>query len=411
MRVSEVDKNFIKKLFHEHTNISMGGDPEFFISNSKGKILNADAFLPGKDKPLMVKANDGRESKLFFDGIQAEMAVSFNVCREYLIDNIKRCWKELLDHIPKGHKIVLKPSAKIQKSIIEKADPEARIFGCAPDFNAYTLSTNTPEMDASSHPFRYAGGHLHFGVPCLDIMKEKDGLFKVAATEQGHLRIVKLLDLLVTIPTLLLDNGPGSIRRRSKYGKAGCFRPTPYGVEYRTPSCWWLKSPMTVSIVYGLGRLAWTIARLNLDKEFFDLIKTDEETISGCINESDVEIVKKIWKNMRPYIALMGKSISNPLHIGSAKSTHSFYLHDRYRGFAGPPKILGKPVFSLAAFEYMLKHGIDSVISGNISDEWAIFEKESMFCGNGFLTGSFDKLVNNKDFERFQTSFLKELYA
>ena len=409
MKLSEIDKELATKLWHICGPASMGGDPEFFIANKVGKVLNADAFLPGKEKPILVNSRSNDKSKLFFDGIQAEMAVAFNSCREYFADNIRYCWQETMKKIPANHKIVLKPAAKIQREIIERADPEARRFGCAPDFNAYTRSTNTPEMDASRHPFRYAGGHIHIGLSDIGYREKADPYVKICSTEEGHLRVIKLFDLLVTIPTLLLDNGPGAIRRRSKYGKAGCFRPTPYGIEYRTPSCWWLRSPMTVSIIHGLARLAWTITALDQDKAFLKAVKTDEQTVRGCIDESDAKTAKEIWENIRPYIAVIGYPVNNPLNIAAVRTdNHRSYVPDNYKGFNGPPKIKGKPVYALAAYEYMLKHGLSAVIPYDIDHEWGLSDTNTW--RNGFMGGSVLKLMDNKDFAKFQTDFLANFF-
>ena len=87
MKLSEIDKKLAAKLWHVNGPASMGGDPEFFIANKKGKVMNADAYLPGKDKPIIVSSRNDYKSKLFFDGIQAEMAVAFSKigrasCRE-----------------------------------------------------------------------------------------------------------------------------------------------------------------------------------------------------------------------------------------------------------------------------------------------------------------------------------------
>lgn len=410
MKLSDIDKDLAEALYHKNISPSLGGDPEFFIANKRGKVLNADAFLPGKEDPVLVHVVHGDEpSRVFFDGIQAEMAPTHNICREYFTYNIKACWEEVLRRIPNDHKIVLKPAVKIQKSVIEGADPEARRFGCAPDFNAYTLTTNTPEMDASRHPFRYAGGHLHFGAVRAINFGENDPIFKMALTEEGHIKLIKFFDLMVTIPTLLLDNGPGSTKRRSKYGHAGCFRPTPYGIEYRTPSCWWLGSPMLVSLIYGLGRMAWTIMGRSMDEKFREVIKTDEETIRGAIDESDVKTVKKIWDRMMPYLAVIGVPLSNPLHIGSVETTRGDWVRSRYKWTDGPPSLEGKKVHSLAAFEYMLKHGLSSVISDDVKHEWGL-NPDSIY-KNGLINGSFHKLVDNEDFQKFQTSFVSDLFS
>lgn len=409
MKLSEVDTGIVKALYHKNISTTMGGDPEFFVADKKGKIMNADAFFPGKEDPIVIKKVHGDYfSKLFFDGIQAEMAVSFSICREFLSDNIRWCWQEAFKHMPDDHKVVLKPATKIQKSVIKQADPEARRFGCAPDFNAYTQSVNTPEMDASRHPFRYAGGHLHFGVPDVDLYRNDPLITKMATTEGGHLELIKFFDLLVTIPTLLLDNGPGSTKRRSKYGKAGCFRPTPYGIEYRTPSCWWLSSPMAASLIYGLGRMAWTIMGSGLSKEFRKAVKADEKTIQGAIDESDTKAVKQIWKNMRPYLALIGVPVSNPLHMGSVVTDTNEYVRDNYNALDGPPKLGGKKVYSLAVLEYMMKHGLDSVISDNVAHEWGL--KEGSVYRDGLLNGGYHKLIGNDDFQKFQSSFISNFF-
>ena len=417
MKISKVNKTIVDKTRKSTSVVSMGGDPEFFIADKRGKVLNADAFLPGKHNSHIVRSDGDRfKGKVFFDGIQAEMAVAHNTCREYFAVNTRACWRHVLRTIPEDHKIVLKPAVKVQKAILERADPEARRFGCAPDFNAYTLSANTPEMDASRHPFRYAGGHMHLGGYELKYKRSDDPYVKAFTTEEGHLRMIKLLDFLVTIPTLLLDSGPGAKKRRAKYGKAGCFRPTPYGIEYRTPSCWWLKSPMTLSLVYGLGKLAVLFLAADTEEDFRKEINVDEETIRGCIDESDTKTASGIWKNLRPYIALIGRSYSNPLNMGSLFSTdRRYYADSRYVGYNGPPKTTGRVVHALACFEYMLKNGLDAVIGNNVRNEWALPIGFGLPNGpvwrNGFVSGAFNKLIGNEDFEKFQTSFLKELYT
>jgi len=407
MKLSKVDKSLTDKLWQKSVVVSLGGDPEYFVANSRGKILNADAFFPGKDEPVMVKSRSQDKSKVFFDGIQAEMAFAHNTCREYVADNIRYCWDIILRRIPKGHKIVLRPSAKIQRKVLEAADPEARRFGCAPDFNAYTQSVNTPEMDASRHPFRYAGGHMHLGVANMQYQPPHDRYVRMATTADGHLKIIKFLDLMVSIPTLLLDNSPAAKRRRSKYGKAGCFRPTPYGIEYRTPSCWWLKSPMTVSIIYGLARLAWMIVGEGFEADFVKALKVDEDTIRGCIDESDDKTVKGIWDKMRPYVALTGVPTNNPLHIGSFRTTASEYPLDNYKGFKRK-KLRGTAVYALAAFEYMLKNGLHSIIDKDIKREWGL--DGGIPYHNGLMTGAYNRLVREHDFQKFQEDFLTNFF-
>lgn len=423
MRLRDVNHGFAKKTAFTVPKCmaamypSMGGDPEFFVANSRGTILASDKFLPGKEEKIVFEASStnvqgGDKNKLFFDGIQAEMNLGANRCREYLTGNVYKCLKKAVGRIGPSNKIVLKSSVKVRREIILAADPEARRFGCMPDFNAYTRTINTEEIDATRHPYRYAGGHIHLGISS-DYLKKGSGEGKLAKTEEGHIRIVKLLDIIVGIPSLLLDNTAASKRRRSKYGKAGCFRPTPYGIEYRTPGCWWLRSPETVSLIMGLARLAWTLAANELDVEFTKVIGYDEQTIQGTIDSSDGVKAKEIWDVLRPYIAIAEDGYRHPLNIKSLRSATSGHVDPKYTGLSGQlPKIIGggTPVFGLAAFEYLVANGLDYVISDNVVKEWGLsnFEARRNW-SNGFISGMFRRLGKDKDFQKFQSSFLKAI--
>ena len=419
MQIKDIDTRLLTKMSRIKRKPNLGGDPEFFIGTKDGKILSADKFFPSKHDPILIGAKsaaDGaKTSKLFFDGIQAEMAVCHNTCREYFADNIRTVLSSIVCKIGKDHDIVVKPSVKINKSVINNADPEARIFGCEPDFNAYTCTTNTEEMDASEHPFRYAGGHIHLGVSS-PYLKQNDPEYKVAMVPEGHLRIIKFLDLIVGIPSVLLDNSTAAKRRRLKYGKAGCFRPTPYGVEYRTLSCWWLKSAMTMSFVYGLARLGWSILISEADEDFRKAIGADEEMVRDIIDTGDREAALKLWDKVRPYLAMMADYSSNPISVRAFKldGRQVGCVSEYYNG-SEPLKIvpqygektLGKPVFALAAFEYMVKKGLKKIISNDIRKEWHLHSGNSFAYRNGFKNGSFYRLRHDADFKKFQASFLK----
>ena len=355
MRLKDTNETFVKKhLAFKKIGCTIGGDPEFFVATKASKILSADKFFPSKHNPIVINYCDMHDvpNKLFFDGIQAEMAISYSRCREYVNYNIFSIFQNVYNKIGEDHKIVLKPSVKVQKKVIDEAAPEAREFGCLPDFNAYTCTTNTIAMDASAHPFRYAGGHVHLGVSSAYLSK-KSREYKVAHKEVNHLRIIKCLDLILSIPTLFLDNEVGAKRRRTKYGKAGCFRPTPYGIEYRTPSCWWLKSPFTSSLVTGLARIAWNLVVYGEDAALYKKLKIDTNDVRGIIDESDTKEAYKLWETMRPYVIQILDRRSNPLHIDA------FGCSDT-----------GDKIYPIAILEYAIKNGLHSVINKDVKENW-----------------------------------------
>ena len=423
MNLRDVDTKFIDQVWRKNTAATLGADPEFFVGDSKGKILASDKFFPGKEKPIKFKGlnsqtTGGSELKLFFDGIQAEINIGVQYCREYLAWNVRECLKKARTRIHKvcgTHQIILKPSVRVSKKVIAEADPEARRFGCMPDFNAYTLTTNTGEIDATKHPYRYAGGHIHLGVSSAYVNKtSSEG--KIAKTEEGHIRIIKLLDLIVGIPCVLLDNSREAVRRRSSYGKAGCFRPTPYGIEYRTPSCWWIKSPMTVSLILGLARLAWTVASNNADERLFELIGYKPEDIRGMSDESNRKKALEVWERLMPHIALISGPNKNPIHIKAVRTRDGTGLSNSYKVKFGvsPQECLynknrNQPVvFSLPALEYLIKNGLDSLISDSIEKEW-VLNSTCWESYRGFQNESSRRLGKNKDYLNFQTSFLKAI--
>lgn len=425
-RLRDIGESFVNKLMrHKSIMPNLGTDPEFFVADAAtGKILASDKFFPDKHKPLLVTPESAtNSSKLFFDGIQAEINVPKNTCREVISGHIRSSLIKASTVIGDKNKIVVKPSVRVQKSVIAAADPEARIFGCMPDFNAYTRGTNTPNIDASTHPYRYAGGHIHVGIS-TPYIKEGDPEHTLAKTEEGHLKAIKFFDYMSGPILVLMDKSPESRRRRSLYGTAGCFRPTPYGIEYRTPSCWWLKSPSGMSLAFGMVRLAWNLLLCGLDEELKTAVGWTEEEVRGIVNESDVAKAKKFWNALRPYVAVAGMGCNNPLSFKSMRSSAGGYLEDdkswynamkadKYPTLKGSSERgNGTIVHTLAAFEYMVRHGSDLLISDDIAKEWVFHDRNTYYSNNGLVNQMFEKLTKEvtpeirKDFQDFQTSFL-----
>jgi len=396
----------------------MGSDPEFFVVDKKKRVLASDQFFPGKKEPWKFDPLEDEKLTLFFDGIQAEMNVPASTCRETISYYIRACLKAADRKIGKNNSIVMQPSIRVRQSTLNNADPEARIFGCAPDFNAYTLRQNTPKIDASRHIYRYAGGHIHLGVSS-PYLKKSSIEYKLAKTEDGHIKAIKFIDYVTGAILVMMDKGINAKRRRTKYGTAGCFRPTPYGFEYRTPSCWWMKSPAAMSLIFGVVRIAWNMLISKLDEDFINQVGYSQEDLRGIVDESDLVAAKRFWKSLRPYLAIVGRSQYNPLHVLSARtSKNSGYIgcfkHDKISQNAIKNSKLptingGIPVFSLAAFEYMVRHGSDTLVTDDVAKEWHFNSRQKFHNENGFVDGLHNRLVRNKDFLGFQKDFFAKI--
>ena len=106
-------------------------------------------------------------------------------------------------------------------------------------------------------------------------------------TKHNQFDIIKTADLYLGVPSVILDN---DTERRKLYGKAGCLRPKPYGVEYRTLSNFWIWDKKTISWVYH--QVATCI---NKCEEFISsTTEEDRLKIQDCINNNDKDTAKQL---------------------------------------------------------------------------------------------------------------------
>jgi hypothetical protein len=88
------------------------------------------------------------------------------------------------------------------------------------------------------------------------------------------------MDMFLGVPSVVKDPDTD---RRSLYGKAGCFRFTPYGVEYRTLSSYMMKTNQLIGFVYDQ-----TMKAIKACNEGRKLISNT--VVQRAINESNVEL-------------------------------------------------------------------------------------------------------------------------
>jgi len=138
--------------------------------------------------------------------------------------------------------------------------PMAQQFGCDPDYNAWTGRKNEPPCASHAGRMRTAGGHVSIGYD-----HQRDG---------NRLRhIVKCLDMYLAIPMLFVDPDR---QRRELYGKAGSFRPKPFGVEYRALSNVWVGK--------DLGEWVYDTVAFVLDKHDDIEVPNEVQTVIDSYN-------------------------------------------------------------------------------------------------------------------------------
>ena len=214
---------------------TIGADPEFFLLDSKlGYYVSAHNVIPGtKDNPHPVNCG-----AIQVDGTAVEFNINPAETEDEFVHNVHTVMGELRKIVPEKYQFVFRPAITYKASYFQKLPREAIELGCNPDYNAYTVDKN-PIPNAAVQ-MRTASGHVHIGWERDYPEVDRDHIILCA-------RLSRNLDVTLGLPSLEWD--PDATRRQL-YGKAGAYRPKPYGIEYRTLSCAWLRHEDLMRRVY-----------------------------------------------------------------------------------------------------------------------------------------------------------------
>lgn len=250
--------------------LKIGADPEVFAKRG-GQYLSAYGMIPG-DKKSPYRVNHGAVQ---VDGMALEFNIDPASTEDEFIFNINEVMAQLRAMVP-DVELAADPVARFTKEYMAQQPDEALELGCDPDFNAWSGEQN--ERPNGDRPMRTGAGHVHLGW--------LDGEVPDNHEEVCHV-VVRQLDFYLGLPSVLFDD---ETERRSMYGKAGAYRPKPYGVEYRTLSNKWLSSDALKGWVYRNTQLAWdSLAKGELRDHYGN--------IQSIINRSDKQYARKIIRD------------------------------------------------------------------------------------------------------------------
>ena len=251
--------------------ITLGGDPEVFLVDSEGKAVSAIGKVPGsKDCPYELPSI-GPGFAIQTDCCSVEFNLPPVITAKEYYSNVQRMVDYIRTIIPAGLEISLATSMEFKDS--DLIHPQATLAGCSSDYNAWSLSQNEkPDFKATN--VRCNGAHIHIGYEGFN--------------DDTSIELIRALDLTLGVTSVLIDPDK---ERRKLYGRAGCFRMTSFGVEYRTLSPYWLASQETVDHVFrGIYK---AIDIVNSDKVYTDEEQLDIQT---CINICDPEMAHELIK-------------------------------------------------------------------------------------------------------------------
>lgn len=215
--------------------VSFGCDPEIFLKDASGNIKSAIGLFGGtKEKPKPLKTlGDGYAVQE--DNVLMEFNIPPAPTPAVFVNSVQKT-VDLLSKRAAMHGLSFANGSAYSLHPDELTHPRAKVFGCDPDFNAYTGEKNPPPK-ANDPCLRSAGGHIAVGFSCYQgVLTE----YLKKNKKELDAFLVREMDMFLGIPSILIDDG---LLRKQLYGKAGAFRPKSYGVEYRSLSNFWVFSP------------------------------------------------------------------------------------------------------------------------------------------------------------------------
>jgi Phage phiEco32-like COOH.NH2 ligase-type 2 len=252
--------------------IMLGCDPEAFLVDINGQLKSSIGLIGGsKDYPRpLFDLGDG------FAVQEDNVAIEFNIppagARQEFVSSIQATLNYLTGMVKDKYGFTLAEISAASFPESELNCEAAFMFGCDPDFNAWTEDIN-PKPQASDRFLRSCGGHVHVGYN---------------RAEMPSTNVIKLMDKYLGVPSILMDDGQ---LRKSLYGKSGAYRDKPYGVEYRTLSNFWIFNSRYIEWVWDNTNRAVEAA---VNGETID--DEDGHLIVQAIDNNDQALAKMLIK-------------------------------------------------------------------------------------------------------------------
>lgn len=314
----------------DNTAPSLGCDPEFFFTY-KEKIIGSELIIPENGENIPVSYNPSKiPFRIIRDGVQAEINIPSNTCRDIVAGNISTTFSHIKNEVIKKNTIKdlnvsFKQLVKVTKPQMKKLSEASRKFGCSPSKSIYGEAIDISSINTDEYRYRAAGGHIHLGT---NGAMKGSGLYK--ALKEDVERTVVMLDIICGNTLVLVDRDKGNIERRKVYGRAGEYRTPEHGIEYRTPSNFWLHCKPLMSLTFGLARLAVALMADLKNNETYYKAFTDAvsmQDIQSAINNNDYKLALSNFKKIEPLLLQVvgdGQYGRYPINSSNIKKFYKF---------------------------------------------------------------------------------------
>jgi hypothetical protein len=266
----------------------IGCDPEIIPVDNNGNPRSAIGKIGGEKKhPRPVLHGAVQE-----DNVNAEFNIEPCTNFEEWEQRITGVMSDLAA-IMREHKLYISTLASAIFNR-EELTGKALIAGCDPDYDAWEISDNIPPY-LGDNRLRSAGGHIHVSTPLFGGYRESDDNPFIPNVETENpmegIFLVRTMDRFLGVPSVLMDK---DTERKKLYGKAGCFRPKPFGVEYRTLSNFWIFDSELRRWAYNQTQKAVSQFTNPEWREKLDLEHPLGSAIVKCINTNNREMAQEI---------------------------------------------------------------------------------------------------------------------
>jgi hypothetical protein len=293
---------------------TVGADPELFITDKDGIPLAAEAMFSALPKKGTSWPSVG------YDNVAVEYTIKPAQCLQQNNANHSRQILSILDQLKgKNRQISLLPALEFPVDTLKKYK-SASVFGCDPSMLCVNgeILMGAPAPNPFEIRYRSAGFHIHIGVEVINHNYPDDPYKNVRAilhNDQKRTEVVQTADLILGLPSVILDQHPANKIRRTElgYGLAGEFRYQPYGLEYRTLSSWPLRHPMWVW--WASAALRDAVKLVYHEIKLFE--KMDMIAVSEVINNSDVKTAATLWARVKKLLCKLAWQQMIPAASGS----------------------------------------------------------------------------------------------
>ena len=284
-------------MINQVNGLTLGADPELF-AEVDGAVIGSEKFIP---KDGLGKEHDFAPAKLVRDGVQIELHPEARSRVQDVTTSLAGVFRLLNQHLAKTPqiKVCFSPVVEISRKELMSLSKKSRQLGCMPSKNIYGIKR--VQVDGTKYLKRSAAGHIHFGLNNSIYQRQQGMVYK-----DERKRLVTPADILIGNTCVLIDRDEAQVERRKLYGRVGEYRLPKHGLEYRTPSNFWLRSIALTQLVFGLaemtvGVLATTIdGGQNLEKEL--ITKVDVKKVIKAVQKNDFELALENWQVVREFI-------------------------------------------------------------------------------------------------------------